>query len=386
MRRGGKCRRTAALLWSALLFFCAGMPVLAAPAGDREAVPAVSSLSAAVYEPQSGTFLYEKDAHTARPMASTTKLMTALLAAECLDPDSSVSVPAAALPVEGTQIGLAAGDTVTVRDLLAGLLLASGNDTANALALLMDDSFSAFSARMNDRAQALGMADSHFVTPSGLDAEGHAATAADMARLGAAVLQKPLLAELCRSQTAAVTVSGRRMTLSNHNKLLRLCDGCIGLKTGFTKKAGRCLISAAERNGVTLIVATLKGGDDWNDHIALYRYAFSLVRGETLPDVAPTACAVAGGTAAAVPLTAAAPPFCVLKKDETVRTEVELLSFVWAPVTAGQRLGQVRYLAGGRLLAELPLYAGETVEARPVPNFVQRLRRHLGQLFGALLR
>ena len=280
-------RGLVALLSGALLMMPWAVAAASAP-------PTVSSLSAVVYEPQSGRVLYEKDGRTARPMASTTKLMTALLATELLDMESIVQVPSGAVPVEGTQLGLAVGESISVRDLLAGLLLSSGNDAANALALLMDDSLPAFAQRMNARAAALGMTDSLFVTPSGLDQGGHSASARDMALLGAAVLQKPSAAELCAAKTATVTIGGRRMTISNHNKLLRLYEGCIGLKTGFTKKSGRCLVSAATQNGVTLVIATLNGGDYWNDHMALYKYAFSLVRQEPLsPPILPPV-AVAG--------------------------------------------------------------------------------------------
>ncbi len=331
------------------------------------AAPSVSSLSAVVYEPESGQILYEKDGRTARPMASTTKLMTALLTVENLDPNSTVTVPAAALPVEGTQIGLKAGEQITVRDLLAGLLLASGNDTANVLALSMDDSLSAFARRMNNRALMLSMTDSLFVTPSGLDKDGHSASARDMALLGAAVLEKPLLAELCASKAETITVGGIRVTVTNHNKLLKLYDGTVGLKTGFTKKSGRCLVSAAQRNGVTLVIATLNGGDYWNDHISLYEYAFSLVCRQTLPVVSLSVCPVAGGMEDSIPLTHDAIPACVVQQGEIISAQVELPSFVWAPICEGDVLGHIRYTAGDRELACVPIRAAGCVYEREQP-------------------
>ncbi len=370
---------TAALLCPVLLFFCGYGHVEAA-------APGISSLSAVVYEPESGAVLYEKDARTKRPMASTTKLMTALLAAETLSPEAVVEVSAAALPVEGTQVGLAAGDAVTVRDLLAALLLASGNDAANALALAMADSLPAFAEKMNARGVALGMTDSRFVTPSGLDGEGHGASARDMALLGAAVLQQPLLKELCAAKSAAITVGGRHMTVQNHNKLLRLYEGCIGMKTGFTKKSGRCLVSAAEREGVTLIVVTLNGGDYWNDHMALYDRAFSLVERQTMPPTDEAACPVAGGTAAAVPLAPAQPPSAVVRKGEAVTVTVELPRFVWAPVEAGQVLGQVTYTAGERVLATRELVAARCVPARACPDGWGLLWRRFRQLLQGVLQ
>ncbi len=351
----------------------------------ESAPPTISSLSAVVYEPESGRVLYEKDGRTSRPMASTTKLMTALLATELLEPEASVQVPAAALPVEGTQLGLAAGESVTVRDLLAGLLLSSGNDAANALALLMDDSLPAFAQRMNARAAELGMTDSLFVTPSGLDEGGHAASARDMALLGAAVLKKPLAAELCAAKTATVTIGGRRITVSNHNKLLRLYDGCIGLKTGFTKKSGRCLVSAARRDGVTLVIATLNGGDYWNDHMALYNYAFSLVRQESLPPPALPPLSVAGGVCGQIHPHMDPAPSCVLLAEEQVTCRVELPAFLWAPIEAGQEIGCVTYTAGERVLARVPIRSPQQVEMRPVPPWTVLWWRRLGQLLDALL-
>ncbi len=350
------------------------------------AEPGISSLSAVVYQPNSGLILYEKDARTPRPMASTTKLMTALLAAERLDTDLTVRVPAAALPVEGSQVELCAEDEVTVRDLLAGLLLASGNDTANALALLMADSLPAFADLMNERAAALGMTDSRFVTPSGLDGEGHAASARDMALLGAAVLQYPLLAELCAAKTAAVTIGGRQMTLKNHNKLLNLYDGCIGMKTGFTKKSGRCLVSAAVRDGVTLIVVTLNGGDYWNDHMTLYNTCFPLVERQSLPSIEPLHCPVVGGASSAVSLVADTPPSAVLKAGEAVTWRVEAPIRLWAPLKAGESVGRVVYTAGDRLVADVPLRVAGTVKARPVPSWYRRWWRRVVQLIEGLLR
>ena len=355
-----------------------GVPVCAAPS--------VSSLSAVIYEPESGRVLYEKAGDTPRPMASTTKLMTALLAAKRLDPATIVTVPAAALPVEGTQIGLAAGDCIAVRDLLAALLLASGNDAANALALLMAEDIPAFAALMNQQAQELGMTHSTFVTPSGLDAGEHSASARDMAVLGEAVLAEPLLAQLCAAKSATIMLNDRRITLSNHNKLLNKLDDCIGLKTGFTKKSGRCLVSAVQRDGVTLIVATLNGGDYWNDHISLYEYGFSLVKRVDLTPNIPLGCGVCGGTNPRVAVSAALPDGVTLLSTESLQTQVELPRFTWAPVTAGDILGTVTVTAGDRVVCTAPITAAYDVAARPLPTPWQRLWRRCGQLVKELTR
>lgn len=351
-----------------------------------ESIP-LSSLSAVVYEPDSGRVLYAKDPDTKRPMASTTKLMTALVAAEYLPMDGIVTVPEAAVLVEGSSMGLRGGDIVTVRDLLTGMLLSSGNDAANAVALLTAGSLSAFAERMNEQAQKLGMSNSLFVTPSGLDEGGHCSTARDMALLGAAVLKSPELAAMCAAKQATVTISDRSVTLTNHNRLLSLYEPTIGLKTGFTKKSGRCLVSAATRDGVTLVVATLNGGDYWNDHMALYEYGFSITESVSLPLPDLPHVPVSGGAASSVSLRADPPEPITLFKGEaaSVTCRVDLPSFVWAPVKAGERLGTAVYELNGTVLCEVPITAEQTVVERAPLGFFKKWRRQLRALLTAIL-
>lgn len=356
-------------------------------AGAAERPASLSSLSAVLYEPQSGRVLYAKDADTRRPMASTTKLMTALVAVEYLDISDTVTVPETAVLVEGTAMGLRGGDEVAVRDLLTGLLLSSGNDAANTLALLTSGSLPAFATLMNAKAAELGMSRSVFVTPSGLDEGDHGSTARDMALLGAAVLKQPLLAELCATKEATVYINGNPITVSNHNRLLRLYDDAVGLKTGFTKKSGRCLVSAATRDGVTLVVASLNGGDYWNDHMALYEYGFSLVEAVVPPTPSLPTVAVCGGESDSVSLTAPTPEAVVLQNGEAARVtyEWELPRFVWAPVQAGDTLGALRYKVDDRVLAQVPLTASTSVAQRAAVPFREHWRRRIEQLFDVVL-
>ena len=367
-----------------LVMLCAfGAPLSAA----AESI-SLSSLSAVLYEPQTGRVLYAKDPDTKRPMASTTKLMTALVVAEQLPLDKAVTIPAAAVAVEGSSMGLRGGDTLTVRDLLTGMLLSSGNDAANAAALLSSGSLPSFAARMNTKAQELGMTKTVFVTPSGLDEGEHGSTARDMAVLGAAVLRDPDLAAICAAQRATVTLSGNRVTLKNHNRLLSLYEPTVGLKTGFTKKSGRCLVSAAQRDGVTLVVATLNGGDYWNDHIALYEYGFSQTESVVLPQPSVSPIAVAGGVLSEVSCEIPCVKPQTLRKGEAaqVTCEVRLPSFLWAPVSVGDEVGTVRYRLGDMLLQETPIRLAENVAARPPFGFFKNWGRHLGRLLAALMR
>lgn len=362
---------------------CVPLPVTAA-----EKPQALSSQSAVLYEPESGRFLYEKDPDTRRPMASTTKLMTALLAAEQLPPDRVVTVPETAVLVEGSSMGLRGGDRLTVRDLLTGLLLSSGNDAANTLAMLCAGSLPAFAEEMNRKAADLGMNGSLFVTPSGLDEGGHGATARDLALLGAAVLRVELLAELCAMKSAVIHIGepSKAVTLTNHNRLLQLYPDAIGLKTGYTIKAGKCLVSAAQRDGVTLVAVTLNGGDYWNDHIALYEYGFSQTESRqlSLPELG--SIPVTGGAVSAVAATAPDPGQAVLFKGESVTCRVERPPFLWAPVQAGDVVGTIRYTVDERLVAEVPLVAKNTVSARPAWSFFEKWGRSFLRLLQEWLR
>lgn len=346
----------------------------------------ISSQSAVVIEADSGEVLFEKDAHTARPMASTTKLMTALVAAETLPLDKDITVSATAVAVEGSALGLRAGDSISLADLLTGLLLASGNDAANVTAQAVARDLPSFANKMNAKAAMLGMKDSRFVTPSGLDAEGHAASAYDMALLGRAVLQNDFLSKVCATKSTKILFGNpkREVWVSNHNRLLKMRADCIGMKTGFTKRAGKCLVSAAERDGVTVVAATLNGGDYWNDHIALHELAFSKLQRVTLPNVTLADVPVSGGVADTLQLSLPAIPQVTLNKEvaQDIQTTLLLPSFVVAPVAAGEKIGQVVYTLGERELARIPITAKTDIAAIPPLSFWEQLIEN----FTALLR
>lgn len=233
--------------------------------------PHCSAQHAILMDADTGAVLYEKDADTPSLIASTTKIMTGLLICENCDLDEKVTVPPEAVGIEGSSVYLRAGEVLSVRDLLYGMLLQSGNDAAAALALHLCCSIEAFAGQMNEKAQELGLTNTHFANPHGLDAEDNYGSARDLASLTAYALKNPDFAQIV---SAGSYRAGERY-FTNHNKLLWRCEGAIGVKTGYTKKAGRILVSAAERNGRTLICVTLSAPDDWNDHCALYDYGFS---------------------------------------------------------------------------------------------------------------
>lgn len=323
----------------------------------------ISAVSAVLIEAQTGTILYEKNAYEHRAMASTTKIMTALLTIEAGDLDREFTVDQLAIRVEGTSMGLREGDRVSRRDLLYGILLPSGNDAANAAAVSVSGSIPAFVKLMNSKAQELGLSDTHFVTPSGLDADGHYTTAYDLARLTAYAMQDETFRSVvcCRSADVEFGNPPYKRTLYNSNKMLARYEGAIGVKTGFTDNARRCLVSAAERDGVTLIAVTLNAGDDWNDHTKMLDYGFTQVRAYPLELGCDTRVPVAG-TGQSVGVYSHEETLALTPQQRTRLTRrVMLPAFVYGTVDKGDKLGEIQFLLDGELVRSCPLFADSTV-------------------------
>lgn len=354
--------------------------------GEEEAVPVFSAGASAksyiLVEATTGRVLAEKNAEVRMPIASTTKIMTALLALEQPDTESYFTVDPKAILVEGTSMGLRAGDQVNLSCLAYGMLLSSGNDAANTAAVRIAGSVEKFADCMNQKAQELGMVNSHFVTPSGLHDEEHYSTAADMAVLARYALQNPKFAMVCAQSKAKLNFGNPPFGrwLSNHNRLLSEYPGCIGMKTGFTKKAGRCLVSAARRDGVTLVCVTLSDPDDWRDHTALLDYGFSVVKPEVIqPDVSGISLRVVGGVDATVPVKAlGVTTGCVTGEQQKELTqEVLLAPFYYAPVRAGDAVGQIVYYYRGCEVARTELVAAAGVdynETVPKEGFWEKVK------------
>ena len=252
----------AVLLCLALLTVCVGLCCADGPG--------ISATAAVLLDADTGEILYEKNARQQMLIASITKIMTALVALEGAPLQQEITVTQAHM-VEGSSMYLAPGEHVTVEELLYGLMLCSGNDAALALAEGCCGSVEAFVAQMNDKAAQLGMTDTSFANPNGLDDENHYSTALDMARLAAYAVENPAFVRFC----STIQLSTAQRTMSNHNRLLRSLEGCIGLKTGYTMAAGRTLVSCVVRDGRTLVAVTLQDGDDWADHQTLYEYGFA---------------------------------------------------------------------------------------------------------------
>ena len=353
-----------------LLIALLPVPAMGAEAAGNDA-PEVSAEAAVLAELETGRILYEKNPDRPMKAASTVKILTGLLALENLDPAREVTVRPEWTGQEGSSMYLRPGQVCTVAELLCGLLLVSGNDAALALACTVSGSEEAFVELMNRRASELGMADSVFADASGLKAEGHRVTARDMAALGCAAMKNPEF----RAIVSARTAEAAGQALRNHNKLLDLYEGAIGVKTGYTKAAGRTLVSCAERQGLTLVCVTLNAPQDWKDHAALLDWGFGhFVSAD--PAALEWSLSVVSGMAPEVTVRPA-PGGRLLLPKEGVRWEAELPRFVYAPVAAGEEAGALRCRDGeGNTLCSLPLLYGEDVAPDPAQKlgFWEKLR------------
>ena len=281
MPQSKSCRLLALLLICLLIFPCIQVSANALPNHEP---PSVSAQSAILIEAESGNAVVEKNADLPLPMASTTKIMTALTALSIAKPETEICVTSEAVGVEGSSIYLTEGEVLTLEQLLWALLLESANDAAVAIAVGLCGSVEAFADEMNRVAIDMGLRQTHFTNPHGLDDPEHFTTARELAEITRHAMENDLFRLIISTRKASIPHAGTELTrlLINHNKLLRLYNGCIGVKTGYTKKSGRCLVSAAERDGVTMIAVTLNAPDDWNDHSRLLDYGFAAFESVTL--------------------------------------------------------------------------------------------------------
>lgn len=335
---------------------------LACLSGVRAEAVDTSAASAILVDVDSGRVLYERNADARMLIASTTKILTALVAIRDGDLSDTVKVSREAAYTEGSSMYLKEGEELTLETLLYGLLLCSGNDAAVAVAEHVGGSVGGFVERMNETALALGMEDSSFANPNGLDNENHYSTARDMAKLACAAVQNETLLRIASTRT--VSIGGRTMT--NHNKLLGLMEGCVGLKTGYTRAAGRTLVSCAERAGQRLVAVTLQDGNDWADHQSLYEYGFANYparRAAQLGHVLDQA-EVKGGTRCTVPLIAADSFAWPLGAGEELETRIELDRELTAPLQVGTRMGEAVFTLNGQEVGRVGLLCGETVSLK----------------------
>ncbi len=366
-----KIRRVLGLIFAFFFAFCA----LITPIRAEEtmwAPPSLSAVSALLMEADSGAIVLEKNAHTRLPMASTTKIMTALVALELAAPETVISVDGRAVGTEGSSVYLCEGEKLTLEELLYALILESANDAAVAIAIGVAGSEEAFVDEMNRKATSLGLSDTHFANPHGLDAEAHYTTAYELALIAREALKNPLLKTIVSTRKTTIPhqdTDGVRL-LVNHNKMLRQYEGCIGVKTGYTQKSGRCLVSAAERDGVVMIAVTIDSPDDWNDHTKLLDYGFANYRRvELCPADYQFCLPVVGGKETYVVLGVEQGYSVTLPIGaKVIEQTIECPRHVFAPVKVGDACGRMIFLCDTNndgikeTIGEIPLIAQYGVE------------------------
>lgn len=326
----------------------------------------VSAGSAVIMDADSGSVLFAQNADERRGMASTTKIMTALVVLETLSPDTVVEVSPDAVGTEGSSLYLKAGEKLTVRDLLYGLMLESGNDAAAALAIACDGSAEKFADRMNARAESLGLADTHFANPHGLSAEGHYTTARELAVITAEALRNGLFREIVSTHKKQIPYDGvpDARYLTNHNPLLTKYDGMIGVKTGWTTADGKCFVTAAERGGLTLIAVSLGDTGISATHRAMLDYGFSAFERMSLSLDAPLIVPAVGGDASELHVRQKEPLNVCLPKGESAVVSVETAPFVYAGTPAGTAVGRVSFAWNGIPLGSVPLVTAEEIPVK----------------------
>ena len=324
---------------------------------------AVSAQKGILMDAGTGRVIWEREGDSQSLIASTTKIMTALVVCQQCNVLDRVRIPKEAVGIEGSSMYLKEGEVLTVQELLYGLMLQSGNDAAVALAIYCGGTVEGFAELMNDKARSLGLENTHFVNPNGLDAPGHYSTARDLAVLTAYAMEDPVFQQTVSTKTVRI---GER-NLTNHNKLLWQVEGAEGVKTGFTKAAGRILVSSASRQDRRLICVTINAPDDWKDHAALYERGFSdyQIRNLVEPGQILGTVSVVGGQGAEVPLIAEEGFDYAMAEGEQVEILVSHPEFVYAPVVEGARAGFAYVLLNGKTVGKLPVEYGGTIERQP---------------------
>jgi D-alanyl-D-alanine carboxypeptidase len=344
-------------LFLSLCLLTGAMPAAFAAGHDAPAF-SMAAQSAILMDAATGTVLFEKNAEERRLIASTTKIMTALVILERFgNLDEMLAVPVKAVGVEGSSMYLQAGQQISVRDLLYGLLLKSGNDAAAALAIHCSGSIEEFAVLMNQKARELGMKNSSFQNPHGLNAEEHYSTARDMAVLTRAAHENDNFSKIVGSKYAQLN----GITIKNHNRMLWSYDGADGVKTGYTKNAGRCLVSSATRDGMRLIAVTLNDHNDWADHTTMLDYGFNhftlkavCLKGETVAPVP-----VIGGKTVNAKAAKTLKVLTAKQDAGKLKIDVTLQRYLWAPVIERQRVGMITVTLDGKFISECPLLAEE---------------------------
>lgn len=350
-------KRIISLIFSAIFLLMTLPAVNAESYSDNSQKLSISAAQAVLYCPDNGEVYYSKLENKTGKIASTTKIMTALLTLEYASKNNKKVKFTQDMVAEGSSMYLKIGEVVTLRDLAVGILLCSGNDAANAAAISIAGSLDKFAEMMNKRGKQIGMKNTCFVTPSGLDHENHYSTPYDMALLMSVALENQDFCKITSMKSEKVDFikpKDKSVTYSNHNRLLSLYPYCIGGKTGYTMAAGRCLVTASRKDGLTLICVTLNDRNDWNDHIAMYNYGFDNYSMVVLDDSeAYFEVDTVGGKLDSTTLKGKGRTLIVLKSGEVdkINKKVCLDNFLYAPIYDGDEKGSIVYTLKGKVIA-----------------------------------
>ncbi len=367
-------RKAAVVLAAALCFI---FPLSALAQEETAEVFTVSAKAAVLIEEQTGTVLYAQNETAPLPMASTTKVMTALMVLEYGHLDEVVTTSRNAFGVPGSSIYLSLGEKLTLEQMLYGLMLASGNDAAVAIAEHIGGTIDNFCKKMTERAAELGCKDTVFMTPHGLPNKIHHTTAYDLALIAREAMKYPLFRKIVSTQRATIPWEGRTYSriLNNKNRLLSNYEGATGIKTGYVRASGRCLVFGAERDGLE-VVGVVLNCPNWFDEAAKvmdygfanYRYLLMLKGGEQVRSLP-----VVDGEESAVSILLQGDLAAPVAQEEWPQMEFDLPDSLAAGVTKGQVVGTARLTLNGRLLVERPLIAANEVPQRTFRSGIGRI-------------
>lgn len=385
-----------------LIFTLSAFPVLADDANELEEVvieedekneieasassdikPTINSRRYAVYDRLSGRCIYGKDENKQTAMASTTKIMSAVIIVENCNLEDIVTVTEKAAGVGGSRLGLHTDDKISVNDLLYGLMLRSGNDAAVALAIHTAGSVEEFANLMNQKAEVLGLTNTHFVSPHGLDNSEHYTTAYELAKITDYALKNETIAKIVKTKTTTISINGNPMQINNTNELLGNVEGVYGVKTGFTNNAGRCLVTSVKRGDMDLIIVVLGADtrkDRASDSMKLIEYAFKKFHMVNLEEIIKREFEMwkqinqnriyVDKAANSLELKLEEIKIKSLATDEEPTIEISAVSYLEAPILENTRIGTVTVKVGDELIEEIEIKAGKEVKKRGIIDYI----------------
>ena len=345
--------------------------------------PTINSRRYAVYDRLSGRCIYGKDENKQTAMASTTKIMSAVIIVENCNLEDIVTVTEKAAGVGGSRLGLHTDDKISVNDLLYGLMLRSGNDAAVALAIHTAGSVEEFANLMNQKAEVLGLTNTHFVSPHGLDNSEHYTTAYELAKITDYALKNETIAKIVKTKTTTISINGNLMQINNTNELLGNVEGVYGVKTGFTNNAGRCLVTSVKRGDMDLIIVVLGADtrkDRASDSMKLIEYAFKKFHMVNLEEIIKREFEMwkqinqnriyVDKAANSLELKLEEIKIKSLATDEEPTIEISVVSYLEAPILENTRIGTVTVKVGDELIEEIEIKAGKEVKKRGIIDYI----------------